>query len=302
MPHNHSKRSYILLYGAIFLLALNGLFAKYIPLNAVSQTVLRSFFAAAFITITLLLVKRVLLLPSRRDVLGVYVLGVLMGIHWVTFFHAMQISTVAVGMLALFSFPMLTVLIEPLFSRVRLHRGDIIAAVILFLGLLIMAGSKLLEPQSNLLQGIAWGVFSAVLFVLRNLSQKYHFAHISSDRLMLHQLIAIFIMLLPFLDVEASLSMDYKSWIAMLVLGVLTTAVAHTIVVASYKKLPAKTVAMLSCLQPPIGAVLAWWLLGEVLSLNIIIGGGLILSVALYESVQQAQRASKKLTEAKCRS
>lgn len=282
-----------MLYGAILLLAINGLFSKVIPLDAVSQTSLRSFFATLTIMTTLIVMRRRILLSSRKDYLGVYGLGILMGLHWVTFFHAMQVSTVAVGMLALFSFPVLTVLIEPFFSQSKLHRGDITAAFILFLGLIIMASPKLLEPQSNLLQGIAWGVLSAFIFVFRNLSQKYHFSHVSSDRLMLHQLIAIFIMLVLFLDIKSTLSMNAVSWMTVIFMGIFTTAVAHTILVASYKRLTAKTVAMISSLQTPIAAVLAWLLLDEALTWNIVIGGGLILSVALYESIQQTKSSSK---------
>lgn len=294
MPNNNShKRSTLMLYGAILLLAINGLFSKVIPLDAVSQTSLRSFFAALTIMATLIVMRRRFFLSSRKDYLGVYGLGILMGLHWVTFFHAMQVSTVAVGMLALFSFPVLTVLIEPFFSQSKLHRSDIVAAFILFLGLVIMASPKLLEPQSNLLQGIAWGVLSAFIFVFRNLSQKYHFSHVSSDRLMLHQLIAIFIMLVLFLDIKGAFSMSAMSWMTVIFMGIFTTAVAHTILVASYKRLTAKTVAMISSLQTPIAAVLAWWLLDEALTWNIAIGGGLILSVALYESIQQTKISSK---------
>ena len=292
MPSSN-QRFYFLLYTATLLLAINGLFSKVIPLDAVSQTSLRSFFAAITMAITLLIMQRGLILPTKKDVLGVYGLGILMGLHWVTFFHAMQVSTVAVGMLALFSFPVLTVLIEPFFSKNRLHGPDIIAAVILFLGLLVMASPKLLEPQSNLLQGIGWGVLSALIFVFRNLFQKYHFLHLSSDRLMLHQLIAIVIMLVLFLDVKGTLAMGSMSWAIVIFMGIFTTAVAHTILVSSYKHLSAKTVAMISSMQTPIAAVLAWWLLGEALTWNVTVGGAMIVSVAMYESIQQAKRSSK---------
>ena len=288
MANNNShKRSILMLYGAILLLAINGLFSKVIPLDAVSQTSLRSLFATLTILTTLIVMRRRIFLVSGKDYWGVYGLGILMGFHWVTFFHAMQVSTVAVGMLALFSFPVLTVLIEPFFSQSKLHRGDIVAAFLLFLGLVIMASPKLLEPQSNLLQGIGWGVLSAFIFVFRNLLQKYYFSHVSSDRLMLHQLIAIFIMLVLFLDIQGAFSMSTMSWMTVIFMGIFTTAFAHTILVASYKRLTAKTVAMISSLQTPIAAVLAWWFLGEELTWNVVIGGGVILSVALHQSFQK---------------
>ena len=105
------------LYLAIFLLALTGLFAKLIPLDAISIIQLRGMVAAIGLALFSLLRKRILRLPGIRTYAGVYALGLLLGVHWVTFFHAMQVSSVAVGMLALFSYPMITILLEPLFTR-----------------------------------------------------------------------------------------------------------------------------------------------------------------------------------------
>lgn len=283
------SKTYLTLYLAICLLATNGVFAKYLPLDAVSQTFIRSGFAALLMIGLLFLTRRRIVLRNRQDVLGVYGLGIIMGIHWVTFFHAMLVSTVAVGMLAMFSFPVMTVLLEPLFARKSLRLVDIAAALVVFIGIAIMAAPGVLNADSGLLAGVAWGVFSAVLFSLRNLWQKYSFAHVSSDRLMLHQLIAIIVMLAAFSDWSTSLTMPTETWLVLLLMGVVTTAAAHTMLVSCYKRLAAKSVAMISCLQPPIAALLAWWLLDESVSINVFIGGGIILAVAAFESMQQSE-------------
>ena len=67
---------------------------------------------------------------SLKRYAGVYALGILLGIHWATFFHAMQVSSVAVGMLSLFSFPIITILLEPCFSKSRLALRDVAAGVL----------------------------------------------------------------------------------------------------------------------------------------------------------------------------
>ena len=280
---------YLTLYLAVCLLATNGLFAKFLPLDAVSQTFIRSGFAALMMLILLVLARRRIALSNWRDTVGVYAIGIVMGVHWVTFFHAMLVSTVAVGMLALFSFPVITVLLEPLFTRKRLRLADIVAALAVFAGILIMASPGLRSAESGLLLGIGWGVFSALLFAVRNLWQKYRFAHVSSDRLMLHQLLAIVVMLAGFTDWQGTLALSTDAWLIAILMGTVTTAIPHTMLVACYKRLVAKSVAMISCLQPPIAAVLAWWLLGEALTLNIIIGGGIILAVAVFESIQHSE-------------
>jgi drug/metabolite transporter (DMT)-like permease len=188
------------LYLAIFLLALTGLFAKLIPLDAISIIQLRGMVAAVCLALFALLQNRSFRLSGARTYAGVYALGLLLGLHWVTFFHAMQISSVAVGMLSLFSFPMITILLEPLFSRQRMKSGDIVAGVIMLTGLAVMVGQGLTDFQGQVIQGVLWGVFSAVLFALRNLFQKYYFNNATSDSLMFHQVVAVGLMLAVFVD------------------------------------------------------------------------------------------------------
>ena len=176
-----SARGILILYLGLTLLSLNGLFAKLIPLDAFSITQLRSFVAIGGFCLFCRLFGMPLRVKSGKQLLGIYGLGVVMGVHWGTFFHAMQISTVAVGILALFSYPMITILLEPLFTRNRLSARDVFSGILVLVGLVIMVWEDLGGGLSgNIVQGAFWGVFSALLFSLRNLCQKYYFA--ATDR------------------------------------------------------------------------------------------------------------------------
>ena len=109
---NSHKHSLMALYIAVFVLALNGLFSKLIPLDAVSITQLRSVLAIVFLFLFMVLRKKPYQLGSRYEYIGVYFIGCILGLHWITFYHSMQISTVAVGMLALFTYPIISVFLE----------------------------------------------------------------------------------------------------------------------------------------------------------------------------------------------
>ncbi len=278
------NNTYVTLYTAIFLLATNGLFSKLIPLDATSLTQLRSVFAGITLLVICKAIRRTLRLGSTKHYLGVYGIGIIMGLHWVTLYQAMQVSTVAIGMLSLFTFPMITVLIEPFFSKKSLRKLDIVSACLVFTGMLLMISDSLDKPDSPIMQGVFWGVISAILFSLRNIVQKYRFADIPSDKLMLHQVIAISIMLVAFIDFSAIQHTSNSTWLKLIILGIFTTAGAHTLLVLSLKRLPAKSVAMISCLQPLIATLLAWLFIDEIPTLSVIFGGTVILMVALYES------------------
>jgi len=283
-----SKHGVTILYAAVFLLALNGLFSKIIPLDATSITQLRCALAAITLLLFALLGKRKYRLDNMRQYLGIYAIGAVLGLHWVAFFHSMQVSTVAIGMLSLFTYPMITVLLEPFYSKQKLLLPDIVAALVVLSGVFMMLKDEMHSFDSDIVQGVFWGVISAFLFALRNLLQKYYYPEVSADRLMMHQVIAIAIMLVLFVDYPAVNNLNSNDWLTLVLLGVISTATGHTLLSYSLKHLPAKSVAMISCLQPLLATLFAWLLLSEEPTRSVLIGGVIIISVALYESLQKA--------------
>lgn len=283
-----SRHSMSILYLAVFLLALNGLFAKLIPLDATSITQLRSVLAGFTLLLVALLGRRRYLLDSPREYIGVYLIGAVLGLHWVSFFHSMQVSTVAIGMLSLFTYPVITVLIEPFFSKQKLQGSDLVAGLMVLLGVFVMVKDDVQAFDNAMVQGVFWGVISAFLFAMRNLLQKYYYPAVPSDRLMLHQVIAVSFMLLLFVDYPAVSELSGGDWLTLLLLGMVSTAMGHTLLSYSLKHLPAKSIAMISCLQPIFATLFAWLLLQETPAFSVLAGGAIIVSVALYESVKRA--------------
>ncbi|RDH84455.1 MAG: EamA family transporter [endosymbiont of Galathealinum brachiosum] len=288
-----SKHGLSILYVAVFLLSLNGLFSKLIPLDAVSVTQLRSVIAAIVLFVFAYTRKRAYRLNGIREYAGVYLVGVILGLHWISFYYSMQVSTVAIGMLALFTYPVIMVFLEPMFNKKRVQVSDIIAALVVFAGVMIMVGDDINQFDSAAVQGVFWGVISAFLFSLRNLLQKYKHSTVSSDGLILHQVIAISIMLLMFVDVDATASLEINDWLLLILLGGISTATAHSLLSYSLKHLPAKSIAMISCLQPLSAAAFAWLIIGEIPTKGVVIGGLIIVSVAFYESVYHVGQRKK---------
>ena len=225
-------------------------------------------------------------LANTKQTTGLYFLGVLMGLHWVTFFHSMQISSVAIGMLSLYSFPVITVLIEPWFAGKHIKLVDILAAIAVFIGLFIIVFPDLNGAQGNTTYGVLWGVLSALLFSIRNILQKYYFADVSSNSLMLHQVIAISFMLIFFIDIPEIQKLDRTAWGMLILLGILCTATAHTLLAYSLKNFAVKTVSMIGCIQPLLAACFAWIVLHEIPQTSVFIGGFIIIGVAFYESIK----------------
>lgn len=276
------KKSLISLHLTVILLGGTALFSKLVPLSATDITLVRSVFACLALFAFLKLAKNKITLNSRKDYTVAIVLGVLMALHWVTYFAAMQYAGVSVGMIALFTFPVITVLIEPFFERVRLVWQDIVSTLTVVLGVYLIVPETSLENDITL--GVLIGVGSAVLYSFRNLIHRKHFKHYGGAQAMAWQTLVITILLIPF-GSESIVGASSSSWLMLLLLGTIFTALPHALIAASLRHLRAKTFSLIACMQPLYGVFLAIILLNEAPTLSALIGGVLITSASVYETL-----------------
>ncbi|RPA33789.1 DMT family transporter [Shewanella frigidimarina] len=276
------------LHLAVLLFGGTALFSKLIPLSALNITFLRCIIAAMVLAAIIKAAKHPLRLQRQQDYWAALALGTLVCLHWVTYFSAMQLSSVAIGMIAFFTYPVMTVLIEPLINKTQLKPVDVISAIA------VLAGVIMLIPEANLNNdttlGIIVGIISAALFTSRNLLHKRVFSQYSGPHAMFYQTLITLILLSPWQDVAAQ-HISQTTWGLILLLGIVFTALPHALFTTALRFLSAKTVGLVSCLQPFYGAVLALLILDEQLTTRTLIGGTIIVATALFETQQSHQKS-----------
>ncbi len=169
--NSHLKHVFWLTIATIFI-STSGALGKFIAMPPPVIVWWRSALAAFFLLL-FCFYKKIDLNIHRRTHFWTFVLSALfMGAHWITYFYALKLSNVAIGMLSLFTFPVITAILEPLFSKVKFD------VVHVFLGLLVLLGIYLLIPnfslESKQLAGVLLGLISAVCYSLRTLILKKH--------------------------------------------------------------------------------------------------------------------------------
>ena len=132
------QQSLFYLHIAVFLFGGTAIFAKLIVLPALDITVYRTGIAAITLLIFLTLQKHKLLLTDIYDYGIAVLLGAIVGLHWVTYFAGMQMAGVTIGVIAFFTYPIMTVFIEPFFSQNRIKHRDIISAIIVIIGIVML--------------------------------------------------------------------------------------------------------------------------------------------------------------------
>jgi len=269
------------LHSATLLMGGTTLFSKLIPLSALDITILRCVIAAAVLWLFLVFSKQPIRLKSYRDYGWAVLLSALVGLHWVTFFLGMQLSTIAIGLIAFYTYPVMTVLLEPIINKEAPVIRDILAAIVVLTGISLLVPELSLNNEITL--GIASGIASALLFTIRNILYKSKLSHCSGPQTMFYQTLLTACMLSPFLSVNL-LEIKAETVSLLVVLGIFFTATPHTLLVTALRHLKAKTVSLIGCLQPLYGTLLAIPFLGETPNIDTIIGGTLVVSAALFET------------------
>lgn len=263
------------------LLAGNGYFAKRIALNANDIIAMRGLLGASVLLLFILVRGYSLRFHTPRHAPFMLMLGAMMGVHWITFFHAMQVAGVAIGMIALYSYPVFVVFMEPLLHGERPHRQDILAAIAVFIGVCLIVPE--FSFNDGVTVGIAWGLFSALLFAARNTLQRHFLQGYPGEVSMFWQGMAAGAVALPFMAVSP-LEIPAHDWGLLIILAVFFTALAHAFFASSLRVLKAKTAGLIGCLGPVYSVPLAWLTLGEVPTLTTLLGGAIILGAAAFET------------------
>ncbi len=213
--------------------------------------------------------------------------GILLAVHWTTYFHSIKLGGVAVGMLSLFTYPIITSLLEPLLFKIRFSWFDIASSLLILWGLSLMVPEFSLENE--VVQGILWGIFSALIYSLRNLWNKKYIKEYSGSTIMCYQLLISAVVLAPALWIFP-VQISTISWIYLFILTVVTTAIAHTLFVQGLKHFSTSSVSIMSSLIPLYGVAWAVLFTDEVLNKGIILGGAIIIMAIIAQNVKYFRR------------
>lgn len=268
---------------ATLLISTSGVLGKYIAMPSEVIIWFRSAFAMIFLFGFCRYKKINLTVLTMRTHVPLIISSLFMAAHWISYFYALKLSNVALGMLSLFTFPVITALLEPFFLKTKFN------PVHLILGTIILIGIYILAPEFNLesddLKGILFGLFSAFCYSIRILILKQHVDHYHGSMLMFYQTSVITIVLFPvlfFMDVSG-----FQSQVPyLLLLAIITTAIGHSLMVHSLKFFSASTATIIGSIQPVFGIIIAFVVVNEIPAVNTIWGGLLIISTVFIETIR----------------
>jgi drug/metabolite transporter (DMT)-like permease len=203
-------------------------------------------------------------------------LGALLASHWLTFFLAIQLTTVAVALAVVYVGPILAALLSVPVLGEQNRRSA-------WVGLVVAAGGMLLVVRPGAgatLEGVLVGLVSAVLLAALFVFGKPAASALGGLTVAMWEALAAAVLLFPFTVQAVRESSEY--WREFLILGVLFTGVAGVVWWSSMRKLPVAVVSVIMYLEPASAVVWASFFLDEPpepltwLGVALVIAGGVV--------------------------
>jgi len=282
------------LHFIVFIWGFTAILGKLITIDSLPLVWIRMGMATLFIAVYILLAKFSLKV-SRKTFWWLLGGGVVVALHWVTFFLAIKVSTVSVALAMMSTGAFFTALMEPFWYKRKIIGYEI------FFGLMVVAGLYLIfKVETEYVYGMIIALISAFLaavFSLINgkLVQTHRPSVISFYELGVG-MVFLSIVLIVKGDFSMSLiTLPQMDWVYLVVLALICTAYAFIASVKIMRVLTPYTVMLTTNLEPVYGILLAWFIFGseEKMKPMFYVGALIILSTVIANGILK-QRANIK--------
>lgn len=280
----------------VFIWGFTAVLGALITVGAVQLVWFRMLMAALVILIYIKY-KGIPLKAKRNAVYGLCAAGVVIALHWLTFFGAIKISNVSITLAMMSTGAFFTSILEPIFYKRKFIWYELV------FGLVVIAALYLIfNVETRYITGIWVALLSAFLsavFTLINgkFAQLYRPSVISFYELGSGVVfISLYLLVTSGFD-AAFFELPAMDWVYIAILATICTAFAFIASVKLMKHLTPYTVMLTTNMEPVYGILLAFLILGreEQMNFGFYIGAALILLTVILNGILKSRERRKKV-------
>jgi drug/metabolite transporter (DMT)-like permease len=294
-PKTGLNKNLVILHFTVFIWGFTGILGKLIQVHSVYLVWYRVLIAC----ITLFAYfkfNRTGFKVNRDTFFKLFFTGALVGGHWILFFQAIKSSTVSVTLVCLSSITLFTAIFEPLFSKKKISKLEILAGLSIICGIFLIFK---FETQYTL--GIIIGLLSAVFASLFSIINSKQIQQQDAPVIAFYELLGAAFWITLYLLFTGGFDYHMKLIPAdigyLLILGTVCTSLAYVAGVSVMKEFSAFRVALITNLEPVYGIIMAFIFFNELdkMTAGFWIGALIILStIFLFPLAQKRIQARKK--------
>lgn len=288
---------HILLHIIILMWGFTGILGKIISLDPLPIVWYRVLISVVSLGLILPILKRSLKLNSLREFLYLAIIGIVVALHWVTFYVSIDLSTASLGILCLSTTTIHVAWLEPIVM------GRKFSWIELAFGLIVIYGIYFVSADFNAqdYEALAYGLTSALLAAIFSVLNGKLAQTMTPSKITFYEMLvggAFLTVLLIFRGEMTTELFDLstKDVLWLLFLGLVCTSFAFLVTVELVKRLGAFTVSLSVNMEPVYTIILAIVLLGEnkIVGTQFYIGSTIIVAVVIANAL--LKRALRKRT------
>lgn len=280
----NNRKDIFYLHIAVMMFSIAGVIGQFVEVPSVMVAMGRVICSSVLLFVFALFKKDSLRLDSKKDYVAIMMTGAVLAIHWTTFFQSIQVSSVAIGTITFSTFPLFLTFIEPIVFHERIRAKSVVSAVILLIGVAITIPEFSLENQVTI--GIIWGMISSLTYAIITLANRYFSKKYEGRIVSFYEQGTAAVVLLPAIFLVPT-QWRVQDVAGVVIIGCICTAFAYSLYVSAQKKVKAQTAGIISGMETVYGIIYALIFLGEMPSLRELLGGAIILGVALVISLSK---------------
>lgn len=281
---------YIFLHLIVLAYGFTGILGKLIALDFYRLVFFRMLIAGISLLLFLAVTRRSFRITERGKLWKTIGVGLIVVLHWLTFYKSIQVSTASLGVLCIATTALHVSWLEPLIMKRRFSWLEFGLGMLVILGVIIVSSNM----GGNAVQGLLWGLLSAFLSALfavfnARLNKK---DKIPATSLTIYEMLtgAVFLFLLMSFNgkIDAHFfEMSFSDFYWLLFLGIACTSMAFLMMIDVINKIGAYTATLTVNLEPVYSIVLAVFILAEndFLGIRFYLGTLLILAIVFINPI-----------------
>ncbi|CAI8222023.1 MAG: Uncharacterised protein [Formosa sp. Hel1_33_131] len=275
------------LHFLVFIAGFTAILGELISIDAIALVWFRMAIAAVMMFVYIKIKKVDLKIPFKT-ILKFFIAGIIIALHWITFFAAIKASNISITLAMFSTGAFFAAFIEPLFFRRKIIGYEIIFGLVVILGVVLITQTEL-RYLTGILLGISSALFSTLFAVLNGKFVEQHGATVISFYEFIGGVAFISLYLL-FSDQgfsEDFFILNSTDWICLFILASICTAYAFIASIHVMKQITPFSVVLTYNLEPIYGIVMALLLFPETETMTpmFYLGALLIICTVLLNAV-----------------
>jgi drug/metabolite transporter (DMT)-like permease len=295
MPRSNLKH-YLHLHFLVFIAGFTAILGEAITIGSI-ELVWHRMFIAFILTFFFLIIKKNTLKISLNNFFKFFVAGIIIALHWVTFFEAIEQSNISITLAMFSTGAFFASIIEPIFFKRKIKIIEIVLGFLVIIGVYIVMNADI-----NSFLGVVLGISSALLSSLFSVINGKLVQNSNPYVISFYEFFAGVVFLYVYLLLSGStekliienyISYDY---LFIFILGSICTAYAFIASVYILKYLSPYTLVLTYNLEPIYGIILAIAIFpeNEKMNTSFYVGTFIIILTIIINSIIK-YRSTKKV-------